>query len=59
MCHLSLKLYLLNKLSLKLEKFFQASQSFAICLCYKKSILPVLKLELASFWEALGLNNMP
>jgi hypothetical protein len=42
-----------------MEKFFQASQSFAICPCYEKSVLPVLKVELASFWEALGLNNMP
>jgi hypothetical protein len=50
---------LLSKLSLKLEKIFQASQSFAICPCYEKSVLPVLKVELASFWGVLGLKNMP
>jgi hypothetical protein len=50
---------LFNKMSLKMEIFFQASQSFAICPCYEKSVLPVLKVELVSFWEALGLNNMP
>jgi hypothetical protein len=25
----------------------------------KRPVLPVSKVELAGFWEALGLNNMP
>jgi hypothetical protein len=48
--------YLSKKLSLKMEKNLQVLLSAHDM---KRPVLPVSKVELAGFWEALGLNNMP
>jgi hypothetical protein len=53
------KVYLLKKLSLKMQNCFEASQVLLSAHTLKSPVLPVLKVELAGFWEALSLNNMP
>jgi len=53
------KACLLKKLSLKMENSFEAHQILLSAHTVKSPVLPVLKVELAGFWEALGLNNMP
>jgi len=53
------KAYLFKKLSLKMENFFEAPQVLLSAHTMKSPVLPVLKVELAAFWEALSLNNMP
>jgi hypothetical protein len=53
------KAHLFQKLSLEMENFFEAPQVLLSAHTMKSPVLPVLKVELAGFWEALSLNNMP
>jgi hypothetical protein len=53
------KAYLFQKLSLKMEIFFEAPQFLLSAHTMKSSDLPFLKAELAGFWEVLSLNNLP
>jgi hypothetical protein len=49
-----------KKLSLKMEKNLQAPQVLLSANVMKSPVLlPVLKVELAGFWDTLNLNNMP
>jgi len=52
------KAYLFKKMSLKMEIFFESPQVLLSAHTMKSPVLPVLKVELAGFWEALSLNNM-
>jgi len=51
--------HFLKKLSLKMEKNLQAPQVLLSANVMKSPVLPVLKVELAGFWDTLNLNNMP
>jgi len=42
-----------------MENCFEAPQVLLSAHTMKSPVLPVLKVELAGFWEALSLNNMP
>jgi len=42
-----------------MENFFEAPQVLLFAHTMKSPILPVLKVELAGFWEPLSFNNMP
>ncbi len=42
-----------------MEKNLQAPQILLSANVMKSPVLPVLKVELAGFWDTLNLNNMP
>jgi len=42
-----------------MEKNLQAPQVLLSANVMKSPVLPVLKVELAGFWDTLNLNNMP
>ncbi len=56
MCHLSLNVTYIRKLSLRMEKYLHTHQ---VLLSDDAAKSAVLKVKLAGFWEALGVDNMP